>query len=191
MEPRQQPAIELPLFPLDTVLYPGGWLPLRIFESRYLDMVRDCARTGSGFGVVCGRGDRHARVGTEAVIGDFYTTDEGLLGITAFGRRRFAVVSTDTTESGLLRGRVSFLAEPRPAGVPARFGVLSHLLGELVRRAGKNYPVSFDPDDVSRLAWRLAELLPFEKPVRQQLLEMENPEERLERIMDFLDTEDE
>ncbi len=188
---------ELPLFPLDTVLYPGGWLPLRIFEPRYLEMIRDCARSGSGFGIVCRLTDEagepgvHAGIGTEAVIGDFYTTDDGLLGITALGRRRFRVEAETRRPGGLIVGTVEWLTEPESRPVPPQFGALSGLLNELVRRVGKDYPVEADPDNAVTLAWRLAELLPFDADVRQLLLETHDPLARLEHLLSMMESDEE
>ena len=101
---------EIPLFPLRTVLFPGGILPLRIFEQRYLNMVRDCARDDSGFGVCLIREGGEAasevkttRVGTLAKIVDWYTLDDGLLGVSAVGSMRFSVDSCWREDDGLLR----------------------------------------------------------------------------------------
>lgn len=189
MEPE---ATELPLFPLGTVLYPGGWLPLRIFEPRYLDMVRECARSGSGFGIVCqfadedGNPQANARIGTEAMIGDFYTTDDGLLGITVFGKRRFAIEEVSSRQNGLIDGRVVWLPEPDAFPVPPEYGALANLLNELIRRAGKDYPLQADTDNAVTLAWRLAELLPFETDTRQDLLEQPDPRARLDQLLVLL-----
>ena len=87
---------DIPLFPLNAVLFPGGTLSLRIFEPRYLDLVRDCTRSNSGFGVClilagreAGEPATPAAVGTLAHIEDFYSLPDGLLGIRARGSRRF------------------------------------------------------------------------------------------------------
>ena len=89
---------DIPLFPLHTVLFPDGYLKLRIFEQRYIDMVRECSLKASCFGVCLinnpedsNRPANHMRVGTTAEICDFSTLDDGLLGITAHGRQKFII----------------------------------------------------------------------------------------------------
>src|SRR5947209_6450176 len=111
---------DIPLFPLNTVLFPGGPLSLRVFERRYLDLVRDCARNGSGFGVClilqgheAGEAAVPAAVGTFARIVDFYTLPDGLLGIRASGGERFHVGQSRVRDNGLVHGQVEFWpAEP-------------------------------------------------------------------------------
>ena len=114
---------ELPLFPLRTVLFPGGVLPLRLFEPRYVDMVSHCMRENIGFGVVLIRAGVEARssredsqpdifeVGTEARIVDFNQADNGLLGIVSHGSRKFAIKETREQSDHLLIGEVEFLPE--------------------------------------------------------------------------------
>ena len=99
----------LPLLPLQAVLVPGAGLDLRIFERRYLDMVRDCGRSGSGFGVCLilegsetGAAATPAAFGTEALIEDFGSTPDGLLSLRVRGRRRFHVLRTRVRDNGLL-----------------------------------------------------------------------------------------
>jgi Lon protease-like protein len=127
--------MDLPLFPLNTVLLPGGRLPLRIFEPRYLDMVRDCMREGTGFGVClildgseAGRPATPARFGTEARIVDFDTLDDGLLGITAEGTARVRVDALRVTAAGLAIGSVERLPPDPPLPVPAQHALLATLL---------------------------------------------------------------
>ena len=114
----------IPLFPLRTVLFPGGTLPLRIFEPRYVDMVRWCMRESSGFGVVLLKEGSDVMdssvaaalpifsVGTEAQIIDFDQADNGLLGIVARGGEKFKVLGCEVASDGLLQGQVQPLTEP-------------------------------------------------------------------------------
>ncbi len=113
--------IDIPLFPLPVVLFPGGHLPLRIFEPRYLDMVRECSATDGCFGVCllnnrqdADRPATHLRVGTTAKIIDFSSLDGGLLGIVARGEKRFIIRSTQMRDNGLLMAKVNILAESAP-----------------------------------------------------------------------------
>jgi hypothetical protein len=105
----------LPLFPLHTVLVPGGTLVLRVFETRYLDMVRECGRNGSGFGVClilagqeAGLPATPASVGTEARIEDFGSTEAGLLTLRVRGGRRFRVLQTEVRPNGLIEAEVQW-----------------------------------------------------------------------------------
>ncbi|HEX5306728.1 MAG TPA: LON peptidase substrate-binding domain-containing protein [Dyella sp.] len=191
----QIPLVELPLFPLATVLYPGAPLSLRIFEPRYLDMVRDCARQGTGFGVCLildgyevGDPAQPAAVGTVATITDFHNTEDGLLGIVARGGARFRVERTRVLADGLLRGDVQLWPDEPPLEVPPEFGLLQTILERLVETLGPHWndaPRSCY-DDASWLGFRMAELLPLTNAERQRLLELTDPVERLAELRDIL-----
>jgi len=125
---------ELPLFPLNTVLFPGGILPLRIFEPRYLDMVKDCMRNNHGFGVCMiiqgeevGQNTASAALGCEARIVDFDQTPDGLLAITALGERRFHVEQVKIRSNGLVMGEVSWLAAAQDVALAPEYFVLSQI----------------------------------------------------------------
>jgi Lon protease-like protein len=186
---------ELPLFPLSSVLFPGGPLTLRIFESRYLDMVRECSRTDSGFGVclILGGGEvgaaaQPAAVGTLARIVDFYTLPDGLLGITAAGGERFHVERTRMRHDGLLRGDVEYLPSEPLLPVPAEYGLLATLLERIAEKAGGDYERAphANFDNASWVGFRLAELLPLENIERQQLLITNDPIARLRLLTEYL-----
>jgi Lon protease-like protein len=191
----QLPLIELPLFPLKTVLYPGAQLQLRIFEPRYLAMVRDCARNGSGFGV-CMILDGHevggpalpAAVGTVATITDFDSTAEGLLGIAAKGGSRFRVQRTRVRADGLMRGDVELWPDEPEQSVPVEFALMQSIAERLVETMGPDWrdaPRSAY-DDAVWLGFRLAELLPLAGPERQRMLELTDPLQRLAELRDIL-----
>jgi Lon protease-like protein len=187
--------VEIPLFPLRTVLFPGGSLPLRIFEQRYLSMVRECARNDSPFGVCLIKEGEEAvapvipfPLGTLAYIVDWFTMEDGLLGVSTLGTERFIVDSTRRQEDGLLLGRVEILQEPDPCEVPERFSVLSDVLGRFMEKVGPQFP-EFTPDFLQDAGWvgyRLAELLPLPAIEKQHLLELHDPLERLQRLLDVL-----
>ena len=116
----------IPLFPLHTVLFPGGPLPLRIFETRYTDMVRRCMREQTPFGVVLiQEGDEAGEVATTATVGcsarivDFHTLQDGLLGIACVGERKFRVQRVWRANDGLNMGEVEWLP-PEAAAAAAR-----------------------------------------------------------------------
>ncbi len=183
----------LPLFPLHSVLFPGGTVRLRIFERRYLDMIRDCARDGCGFGIClilegdeAGEPARPAATGTCARIIDFCTLPDGLLGIDALGGRRFHVDALHVRDSGLLIGEVCWLADEEPAEVPAQHGLLASLLRDLLERFGQLPDRIELLDDQAWVGFRLAELLPLSSQQRQRLLEIDHGWRRLDLLADQL-----
>ncbi|KLD62155.1 LON peptidase substrate-binding domain-containing protein [Dyella japonica] len=189
------PSIDLPLFPLNTVLYPGGQLSLRIFEPRYLDMIRECARTGSSFGVClilegreAGAPALPAAVGTLARIVDFHNREDGLLGILAEGGERFRVQRTRVRSDGLVRGDVeSWAAEPTQE-VPVELALLQSILERLIENLAPQWRHAPKHlyDDASWLGFRLAELLPLQTDEQQRLLELTDPVRRLGELRDIL-----
>ena len=187
-------AFEIPLFPLDTVLFPGGELPLQIFEPRYLDMVRECTRSETSFGVcLILRHDgeeqaRHAVIGTSARINDWYTQDNGLLGILTRGTRRFRISATSTRDNGLLMGRVEALRMEEPVELPLEFSVLATIVARYMEQAHEQFP-DFKPAQLENavfVAYRLAELLPISSQEKQSLLEMDDVMERLAMLQRVL-----
>jgi Lon protease-like protein len=187
--------IEIPLFPLRTVLFPDGFLPLRIFEQRYLKMVRDCTSNDTGFGVcLILEGEeaispvRPARVGTLAAIVDWYTLDDGLLGVSAMGADRFQVHHTERQTDGLMLGQVELLAEPEHQPVPEAYSVLTQVLARFLEKVGDQYPSynNENLDDAGWVGYRLAELLPLATIEKQQMLELNDPIRRLQDLLQIL-----
>ncbi|GAB1406251.1 LON peptidase substrate-binding domain-containing protein [Thermomonas brevis] len=188
----------LPLFPLHAVLVPGAALELRIFEPRYLDMVRDCGRTGGGFGIClildgeeAGAPAIPAAWGTEAAIEDFGTTPDGLLSLRVRGTRRFQVAHTRVRDNGLVVGEVAFHEDrPQAPGATLRLRPEHALLAELLRRilaqvGGEHAdPAPALLEDAPWVGWRLAELLPLTASQRQTLLQIDDPHARLQRLLD-------
>ena len=185
---------ELPLFPLNTVLFPGGVLPLRIFETRYLDMVSRCMRTDSGFGVVTihegneagGQPTSIHPVGTLARIVDFDPTDDGLLAITCLGVQRLRVIGHRVQPDNLLIGQVLWLPDD-PAQPPlSSHEPLARVLRDLLENEELQHYARFLAPDWENAAWignRLAEILPLPPHVRQALLEITAPWERLDILL--------
>lgn len=178
---------EIPLFPLSTVLYPGGPLPLRIFETRYVDMVRDCLRRDTSFGVLLIREGMEAggaaavmSVGTRARIVDFNPMPDGLLGIVCRGEGRFRLLERWRQADGLNIGRVQAIDAPPRTPVPERFRHLAELLRKVLPELGSLYAsIKSDFEDADWVSCRLAEILPLEQREKQLLLEQEDPVERL------------
>lgn len=188
------PTQRLPIFPLNTVLFPGGPLSLRIFEPRYLDMVRDCTASDSEFGVnmiVDGKdtGETPATVvvGTSARIQDFYTMDDGLLGIAAVGIQRYRIIRTSVRDNGLLTAEVALLPPTPPQPLETEYLLLRTLLERLLDSVSEHYdPQPVRLDDADWVGCRLAELLPLDGPTRQLMLELEDPTKRLDRLLEIV-----
>lgn len=187
-------AETLPIFPLQTVLFPDGVLPLRIFEPRYLDMVADCLRNDSGFGVCLLRGGREAgqaapchETGTVAMIEDWEQGDEGLLQITVRGRRRFRLLQSRVRPDQLTLGEVEWLGLEPEAPVPAAARLLPGLLGRLIEELGPPFDrLELRDNDLGWVTARLTEILPLALPTKQQWLEAADPQQRAEGLLEFL-----
>lgn len=181
---------ELPLFPLNTVLFPDGILPLRIFEPRYLDMVKDCMRNQHGFGVCLiiqgeevGHNTASAAFGCEARIIDFDQTPDGLLGVTAQGERRFHVEQVKVRSNGLIVGEVSWLPATEAVAIAPEYFVLSQILQRVLDKA----EISFDKKQLENadwVSWRLAEWLPLSNLERQELLQQSDVPFRLQNLLE-------
>jgi Lon protease-like protein len=180
----------LPLFPLHTVLFPGGPLALRIFEPRYTDMVRRCLREQSCFGVAlilegeeAGSAARIAATGTRARLVDFDPLPDGLLGITCLGEDRFRILRRWQQADGLNLAEVELLAPPAAAALPPEFAHLGDLLHELLPKLGRGYAhVDAHYEDAGWVADRWAEVLPLEAAEKLQLLETDLPLARLAQV---------
>jgi len=187
-------ATDLPLFPLHTVLFPGGALKLRIFEPRYLDLIRRCSRDDSRFGVClvidgeeAGAPALPAAWGTRARITDFFSTREGMLGIAATGEARFRVARTRVRDNGLIVGEVQAFEEAPPEELRPEHCLLGQLLERLHDQVGGSLRADKACyDDAAWVGYRLAELLPFSNAHRQALLQDDDPHSRLQRITELL-----
>ena len=188
---------DIPLFPLNIVLFPGGRFDLQIFERRYIDLVSHCMRTGTGFGIcLLKSGDETNgnnlnqivyNTGTYAKIVDWDQLESGLLGITVEGAVKFVAQDFWKEEDDVLHASVEFSdiesteADVIPLG--EEYTALSELLRNLEDHplvAGRN--LSIDYSDLRQLGWRLSELIPLGIDVRQELLELNDPVERLSKI---------
>jgi Lon protease-like protein len=188
----------IPLFPLHTVLFPGGPLRLRIFEPRYLDMVSRCMREDSGFGVAlivagqeAGGAAQTVETGTLARIVDFEQLDDGLLGITARGGRRFRIVHVHRESDGLNVCQVEWREDEARAEVPPQHAVLVELLRRAIEQIGPAYgELTPAYDDATWVGMRLAEILPLAPIERQELLELNDGPERLQWLQARLNIQD-
>ncbi|HMH89174.1 MAG TPA: LON peptidase substrate-binding domain-containing protein [Steroidobacteraceae bacterium] len=185
MPPSMPPSIAL--FPLNIVLFPGGPLPLRIFETRYVDMVRSCMRGDQRFGVALIREGGEVGpaetfdVGTMAKIIDFHQLSDGFLGLSCIGEQRFRIVGRSRQADGLNLAQIdSMAAEPKIA-VPERHARLAELLKTVLPELGEVYAgIEMHLDDAAWVGHRLAEILPIAATEKQFCLELEDPIERLD-----------
>lgn len=180
----------LQLFPLNTVLFPGGPLPLRIFEARYLDMVRRGLKEQTPFGVALilagaesDTDPKVADIGTSARVVDFDTLPDGLLGITCIGERRFRILRRWQQADGLNVGEVEYLPGDAECAVPAEFSHLGELLREVLPKLGGAYMyVDARYEDAGWVGNRWAEILPLTMTERLELLQLEDPLARLKQV---------
>jgi Lon protease-like protein len=184
------PAGEIALFPLHTVLFPGGPLPLRIFEPRYIDMVRRSMRAETAFGVVLIDGGSEtaavgatAAIGTSARIADFYPLPDGILGVTCLGERKFRLRGRRTQSDGLNLGEVDWLEAEEEIELPAEYQHLGQLLRKVLPELGDFYEnVVKHFNDCAWVGYRLAEILPLSLSDKQYCLELADPAARLARL---------
>ncbi|AZF18094.1 LON peptidase substrate-binding domain-containing protein [Pseudomonas sp. R3-18-08] len=188
--------MSLALFPLNTVLFPGCTLDLQLFEARYLDMISRCMKKGESFGVVCildGKEvglapDGYALIGCEALIRDFKQQDNGLLGIRVEGGRRFRVYDVEVHKDQLLVAEVQWLEELPEQPLEEEDADLLALLQALAEHP---MVASLDMDARAEgqqaLANQLAYLLPFTEADKLDLLQLDDPQQRLDAIQMLLD----
>ncbi|MFT6697969.1 MAG: Lon protease-like protein [Polaromonas sp.] len=210
------PLTALPLFPLGMVLYPGGFLPLQIFEVRYLDMIGKCHKNGTPFGVVSltegtevrrlnaePTGDAFANeafqsIGTLATITDFATPQSGLMVVRCTGTQRFKISRSEKLKHGLWVADATLLPDdtvvPIPDDLQPAAEALKKLILTLQERdvAAEQMPIlkPYQFDDCGWVANRWSELLPIPVALKQQFMELDNPLLRLELINDILDRSD-
>jgi hypothetical protein len=184
----------IPLLPLYAVLFPGGTLPLRIFEPRYLDMVSYCLRRDGKFGVCLIREGREVgkaattySIGTLVEITDWNRTSDGLLGIEVMGQQRFQIISRKVHANQLIEVIADPIANESAQEIPVDYLALPNLLEEFIRQIGKPYEkLPVDYGNASWISQRLAELLPMPFSQRQHLLELSDSIQRLEVIGSIL-----
>ncbi|MES2910451.1 MAG: LON peptidase substrate-binding domain-containing protein [Pseudomonadota bacterium] len=204
----------LPLFPLGTVLYPGGLLPLRIFEVRYLDMIGKCHKTGAPFGVVSliqgsevrkagggqAGGDGFASeefnaVGTLATITEFSVPQPGLMMIRCEGAQRFEISDRQKLKHGLWIADVTRRDDDQAVKIPEDLQGTANALGKVIQSlqersvADGQMPIvkPYLLEDCGWVANRWCELLPLPLELKQRLMELDNPLVRLELVSDILE----
>lgn len=190
-------AQEVPLFPLGTVLFPGGLLPLRIFEQRYMEMSKACLKEGSPFGVCLIR--EGAEVGDPATPEDigclahivhWEMEQLGLLQVVAQGAQRFRVLEQRVQPDGLVIGRIAILPEAPDRAVPEELAVCRRLLERIAAEHGEQlFAKPFRFDSSTWVSARLAEVLPLPAQAKQRLLQVDDGLRRLEILQRLLEHE--
>ena len=190
----------LPLFPLKTVLFPGGMLPLKVFEQRYIEMTKECLKDERPFGVcLLKNGDEVARGGRAAKAPEFATIGTlahitlcdvpqlGIFHLKTEGGARFRVDAHSVADDGLVVGRVSAIPPEPAAALPEDYRPLAGLLELLINRVGReNFVAEPALDDASWVGYRLAELLPLPLSIKQSMLEINDSGVRLRALAQFL-----
>lgn len=188
-------TLHVPLFPLATVLFPGGVLPLKIFEQRYLDMAAACMKDARPFGI-CLIASGHEvgtpaaphPVGTLATIAEWDMEQLGILTVTVHGGRRFRILESAAGAGNLLEANVELLAEPCPTPFPAERSRLLPLMRRIAGDLGpERIPEPYRLDEAEWVGYRITEVLPIQNLARQKLLELDDPLARLEILERFLD----
>lgn len=186
--------LQLPIFPLNTVLYPGGLLPLKIFEQRYQEMTKACLRDATPFGVCriregleVGSPAVPEPIGCTAIIAEWEMPHLGVFLLKSRGQQAFRIVEKSTQRDGLIRAEVELLEEEAGNPAPEALRLCRQVLEQIVNRIGNDY--FFAPLDFGNPRWvsyRLAEVLPLGMQDRQALLEARDDGERLARLQAFL-----
>jgi len=176
----QEAVVTKPLFPLPLVVFPGGRLPLQIFEARYLDMIGVCMRDGSNFVVTMARAEGFADLGCEVSIRDFDQLSNGLLGILAVGERKQQLFHPRQQPDGLWLADSAELPLERSSVVPETHLGLVELLKSLqMHPAVRGLYTEIDYTDATEIGGRLTELLPIDNERKQELFELQDPLRRL------------
>ena len=185
---------DLPIFPLNTVLFPAGRLPLRIFEQRYIEMAKSCLKENAPFGVCLIRSGRE--VGTPATPEPFGCTARivewdmqqlGVLSVVTHGEQRLRIHAARVTGSGLTRASIEMIAAESDARMPSKFAACAKLLRSVIEQNGE--AVFASPLRLDSSSWvgaRLAEILPLPLAAKQRLLELNDALQRIEILHDFL-----
>jgi uncharacterized protein len=187
-------SVTVPLFPLNTVLFPGGVLPLRIFEPRYLDLVSDCLRNDRAIGVVLiregsetGPAAQTYDVGTLGEVCYFNKRPDGLLGVTLRGVQRFQISSSQVRPNQTILAEVEPMANTASCQVQGKYLKMTELLKKILAQLEPPYTtMSMHYDDLEWVSARICELLPIPLSFKQQLLQLDDTLQRLDLLHQHL-----
>lgn len=185
----------VPIFPLNAVLFPGGLLPLRVFETRYMDMTRDCLKRDAPFGVCLIREGTEVGapavpvgIGCMAKILEWDMQQQGILNIKTRGDQRFRILERRTGAQGLTSADIELIPVEASAPVPDEFASCARLLEMVVADQGSIFAEPHAFDDASWVGYRLAEILPVPLIAKQKLLELNDSLGRLSILQRFLES---
>ncbi len=191
----------LPLFPLQTVLFPEGRLKLRVFEARYLDLATLCLRTGAPFGVVCildgsevrqpgARPVRFETIGVLAHVRELDAEQAGILSLLCQGSQRFSLAAPVQRGDGLWLAQAQLHAADEPVAVPAEHQscarALAHAIEALIAQGHGQFAPPHRLDDAGWVANRWCELLPIAMAAKQRLMALQEPLLRLKLVDEYL-----
>jgi hypothetical protein len=184
----------LPLFPLNTVVFPGGRLPLRIFEQRYLDMVKQAIAGNTPFGICAIREGNEVgtpavpySVGTGVQVVEWDMPQTGILHIDTQAQERFVIRTTHTEPSGLLIGGVEPISAEPAIAVPDELELAVEVLRHIINEYGAaHFPAPHAYDNAAWVGYRLSEVLPLKLSIKQNLLEMNDSVTRLRILTEFI-----
>lgn len=187
-------TLRIPIFPLNTVLFPGSVLPLKLFEQRYLDMAAACMKAGTPFGICLiesggevGQAAVPHAVGTLANISDWEMEQLGILLISVRGGRRFRIIEQSVGNNQLIEATVELLNDADTALPQARERLLPLLQRVIADLGSERMPEPHRYDHAAWVGYRLTEVLPVQNLAKQKLLELDDPLARLEILEKFLD----
>ena len=198
---------KIPLFPLGTVLFPDGVIALKIFEARYLDMIKQCLREKTEFGVVSIIKNSDAneedvslsfsKIGTLAQIEDFDPVQPALYMTRSFGTKRFKLIKSKQETNGLWMGEVELLDKDPLMPIPQEHHGVAQLLDQIISVIQSEdllgdapFKKPFKTDDCGWVSNRLAELLPISLAQKNHLLAQTNPRIRLDLITEIIEDDD-
>lgn len=187
-------TLEIPIFPLNAVLFPGGMLPLRVFEQRYMDMTKACLKDDQPFGICLikegnevGETAVPEEIGCLVRIADWDMQQLGILNLTAVGVQRISIQSQKTEANGLIRASVVTVTTEPPQPVPENLQACVTVLRRIVDEVGEDkFQVPLQYDDAVWVGYRLAEVLPLKLSAKQSMLEMNDSIMRLQILNKFL-----
>jgi len=188
--------VELPIFPLGSVLFPGGTMALKIFETRYMDMAKVCLKNALPFGIALIVDGKEAgapatphRIGTTARIADWDMPDLGVLRVSVKGEARFRIIEQHIEKNGLIVATVeSIAADVEAVADSHEFEACAQFLKKVILQINGTQHLQDDAMlmDASWVSFRLTELLPFSGTIKQKMLELTDARMRLEVLHRFL-----
>ena len=183
----------LALFPLSRALVPGAGLKLQLFEQRYLKLIRNCMESDQGFGIVGIKPGTGTEISTDSEfyqygcyvrIQDWDQLDNGLLGISVYGEKRFSIENVEQQSDGLWLAEVNWLEDYRRVDIAPDYQGIKELCESLALHMGDSADLG---EDAASLGWSIANMLPIGNDIFAQLLAEDDPLERLEIIAEQID----